>query len=84
LRDLEFLRSAGRQDRELVQREFVLAIAARDGGRPRESRPERAHACRGNLRSTGTAEAARELLTFLVRPSFRWKFAEGELEFRPE
>jgi hypothetical protein len=30
LRDLEFLRGAAGQDRELVQREFVLVIAAGD------------------------------------------------------
>jgi hypothetical protein len=29
-------------------------------------------------------EAAREFLTFLARPSFRAKFAEGGLDFRQE
>jgi hypothetical protein len=84
LRGLEFLRGADRQYRKLVQREFVLVIAAGDEavhGNHVQNVPTPVAAI--STRS-GAAEAAREFLTFLVRPSFRWKFAEGGLEFRPE
>jgi hypothetical protein len=84
LRDLEFLRGAAGKYRKLVQRELVLVIAASNEavhGNHVQNVPRLVAAI--STRS-GAAEAAREFLTFLVRPSFRWKFAEGGLRFRPE
>jgi hypothetical protein len=84
LRDLEFLRSAAGQYRELVQGEFVLVIAPGDEGVNWNHVQNVPTLVAAISTRSGAAETARELLTFLVRPSFRWKFAEGGLEFRPE